>query len=905
MPYRIFPRPDGQTVGLMAPLPTERAVEEIGITLAPLMTLAGSLTGYSRIGITLFRENGHQRTIAASDFPLAELTAEEQLIDPDAPAAIVVEDMAASTLASKSTWLDAGIGFVAAEPIYAMTAKDAKDAKGGVSKTAAANGHGASHAVANGHGTSHVAANGHDISPDAADGHDSGHESGDDAADDYAAFKCCAKSLGLVHDGNGVAGGNGAARSAAPGGTAPADLAVIGVLYLIADTPHRADPALAGHLTMLAANASAIIRGGQAAYQLSTSETKFREEQHRRELLGRQVERLSQIGVWSLDVKTGHLSWSDKVFEIYGLPIGETPPVEQALLAYSQEDRERIMAALERTKTHGEAYSFEAKITAADGVERRVMSAGDAHFSDGEVVSITGVIQDVTLHREREATLEWVLEIVSHAREAFVVYDMDEKVVFWNRQAGRTFGWSRDEAIGRDIVDLLQIDPDLHAMRHDMMMRHGSWSGKAIYKNRSGLNVTVLAHKTFIKGKGNMQDGFIVVYQDISEKMVLSEKMQSATRLDAIGQLTGGIAHDFNNLLTVIMGSADIMKMRARGNDKLLELIDMNRGAAERGRDLVNQLLAFARRQTLDPTATDVATLIEDARPLIQRALGEQYSLTIEMEPDLWFAEVDPTKLDSALMNLCINARDACEPGRGRIAVSVRNVVIDDDYVSAQADGLEGDFVLLSVSDNGCGMSPDVMRRAIEPFFTTKEEGERTGTGLGLSMAYGFVKQLGGSLQIYSEEGAGTTVRLYLPRASKGETAAKASPEELSPSMPLRILVVEDDPRVRDNTVVMLEALGHHPVTVSSGPQALLHLEIHRKDIDLMFTDVILPEGMSGFDLARVVHARWPDLRVLFCSGYTRGALEGEEARLARGKMLSKPYSLAELSHGLAIMGAH
>ncbi|WP_226584399.1 PAS domain S-box protein [Acuticoccus sediminis] len=673
----------------------------------------------------------------------------------------------------------------------------------------------------------------------------------------------------------------------------------IGTICVFDTVPHRADARLAEQLGHLAAVASSVLQAAAAARNAHRFEEQLVREQGRRETLGQQIERLSHIGAWSLDLETRELTWSDEVFEIHGLARERMPTLEEAITFYAAEDRGVIERAVGQAMETGQAYSFEADIVRPDGSVRRVSAAGDTEIVDGKPRRLAGIIQDLTVQRDREAALEWVLEILSHAREAFVVYDTEGRIVFWNRQAERTFGWTRDEALGASMVDLLQIDPEEHAARTERMMRSGSWSGRVVYKSRSGLNITVLAHKVLIVGKGRMKDGVLVVYQDMSEKMVLSEKMQTATRLDAIGQLTGGIAHDFNNLLTVIMGSADLLKVRLKENPAALKLVEMNRGAAERGRDLVSQLLAFARRQTLDPTATDVAALIDESRPLIERAIGEQYSLSIEMEPGLWLADVDPAKLDSALLNLCINARDACQPGIGRIVVDVRNASLDDSYVASQTDGLQGEFIVLSVSDNGSGMSPEVMRRAIEPFYSTKATEGKTGAGLGLSMTYGFVKQSGGSLQIYSEEGTGTTVRLYLPRSYEVGEEDPLQPEELRTTRPLDILLVEDDPRVQDNSVAMLEALGHRPTTVGTAIDAVRVLETRRDMFDVLFTDIVLPGGMSGFDLATTAHKRWPCLPILFCSGYTHGSLD-DHALIARSKMLTKPYTLAELARALA-----
>ena len=518
--------------------------------------------------------------------------------------------------------------------------------------------------------------------------------------------------------------GDAAAVLAQP--LAGADGRCVGVLYLLDDVSRAADDAAGPALALLAPIGAELVGERAESFRI---EQMLEAERSRRDTLGRQIERLSHIGAWSYDAGTGRLDWSDRIYEIHGRSVGDPPTLEEAVAAYAEEDRPVVQQAVRRALETGRSFAFEADLVRPDGTVRRVSAAGDVERVEGYAPRLSGILQDLTLQRDREAALEWVLDIISHARDAFVVYDADERIVFWNQQAERTFGWTREEALGQDIVELLQIDGEAHALRHERMLRNGSWSGRAVYKSRAGLNLTLLAHQSLIVGKGHMKDGVIVVYQDVSEKMVLSEKMQTATRLDAIGQLTGGIAHDFNNLLTVIMGSADLLRVRLKGQEAALRLVEMNRGAAERGRDLVAQLLAFARRQMLDPTPIDVAGLIEEARPLVERAVGEQYHLTIDVEPGLWLAEVDPAKLDSALMNLCINARDACRPGVGRIHVDARNVTLEDPFAVRQADGLEGDFVVLSVSDNGCGMSPEVTQRAIEPFFSTKKSGRRPAPG--------------------------------------------------------------------------------------------------------------------------------------------------------------------------------
>ena len=383
---------------------------------------------------------------------------------------------------------------------------------------------------------------------------------------------------------------------------------------------------------------------------------------------------------------------------------------------------------------------------------------------------------------------------------------------------------------------------------------------------------------------------------DLTERNALQAQLQQAQRLEAVGQLTGGIAHDFNNLLTVILGNADLLAEQLSDRADLRPLAEMTRAAAERGAELTQRLLAFARRQALQPQFVDAHQLLASMDTLIRRTLPADIDLELVRAAGLWPALADPAQLESAVLNLVLNARDAM-PGGGRLTLETANAWVDQHYADQHAEVTPGQYVLLSVSDTGCGMNPAQLARAFEPFYTTKGAGK--GTGLGLSMVYGFAKQSRGHVKLYSEPGEGTTVRLYLPRAT-GDKAQVAAPTTASRSLhQLRgqalVLVVEDDALVRRHVADQLASLGYRVLQAAQGHEGLALLQQH-DDVDLLFTDVVMPGGMNGRELAEAARALRPGLKVLYTSGYTENAIV-HHGRLDPGvQLLPKPYRNIDLA---------
>ncbi len=363
--------------------------------------------------------------------------------------------------------------------------------------------------------------------------------------------------------------------------------------------------------------------------------------------------------------------------------------------------------------------------------------------------------------------------------------------------------------------------------------------------------------------------------------------------MEAIGQLTGGVAHDFNNLLTVVTGNREMLEASLK-DPRQRELVKDTQDAAQDGARLTAQLLAFGRRQPLNPKPADVGQLVSDFTDLLRRSLGESIELKMVVTGSAHLAVVDGPQLQNALLNLVINGRDAM-PSGGQLTIEISHARLDADYAQMFPEVRTGRYILIAVIDTGSGMSAGVRQRAFEPFFTTKPAG--TGTGLGLSMVYGFVKQSGGSVQLYSEEGRGTIVRIFLPFADSvhatAESPQSATNKDAMPRGSETILVVEDDARVRRVTIARLRSLGYQVIEADNGATGLAMLTRH-PEIDAIFTDVVMPGGMRGDELVEAALAARPGVKILFTSGYAEPAIARQ--RPGANAWLKKPYTAAELA---------
>ncbi len=472
--------------------------------------------------------------------------------------------------------------------------------------------------------------------------------------------------------------------------------------------------------------------------------------------------------------------------------------------------------------------------------------------------------------------------------------DLEGRYTFVNRAFQERLGLSAAEVIGKTAYEVFPLN---RAEAQTSIDREVIATRGPVQRELTILNPeprTVLFTKfPLIDGTGAIEAvGTIGV--DVTELKHAEVQLAHAQKMEAIGQLTGGVAHDFNNLLTAILLNADVLADRMT-DVKLRPLAEATRMAAERGADLTRRLLAFGRRQTLEPRPTDVNALVAGMEQLMRRTLGEHIAIDIRAGQDLWPATVDPGQLEAAVVNLALNARDAMPQG-GRITIETGNVELDEGYATMNADVRAGDYIMIAVGDTGSGMTTDVLSRAFEPFFTTKEVGK--GTGLGLSMVYGFVKQSGGHARIYSEVGVGTAVRLYLPRAHEPAAAATVRQKTTGelPTGGETILLVEDDSLVRKHTASQLLALGYRVVAAENAAEAIDR--VNRGTIpDLLFTDIVMPGLMNGRELAEQLRERWPGLKVLYTSGFSHGMLDTPlGAQVAPQHLLGKPFRRRDLA---------
>lgn len=495
-----------------------------------------------------------------------------------------------------------------------------------------------------------------------------------------------------------------------------------------------------------------------------------------------------------------------------------------------------------------------------------------------------------------------LLSILDTVPEAMVVIDEAGIMMSFSKAAEKLFGYAADEVCGRNVKALM---PDPDRSRHDGYIgrylatgeRRIIGFGRVVTGQRKD-GTTFPMELAVGEAAANGQRIFTGFIRDLTSRHRMEEELRQSQKMEAIGQLTGGIAHDFNNLLTVISGNLEMVERRLE-DGQLLELLREAQGAADDGAKLTGQLLAFGRRQALNAKLTDIGELVSTFSELLRRTLGETIELQTVVTGHSLTALVDTTQLQNALLNLALNARDAMPRG-GRLRVEIARTHLDPDYVQMYPQIRLGDYVLISVSDTGVGMTEEVKQRAFDPFFTTKGVG--AGTGLGLSMVYGFARQSGGHVQLYSELDEGTTVRLFLPAANPVSVpdAGNVDPVPAAkPSADECILVVEDDARVRRVVVARLEEEGYHVIQAADGKEALSLVATH-PEIRLLFTDIIMPGGMFGDELAREARILRPSLKVLFTSGYAEPSLAGRE--LAEGSWLKKPYTARELASRLRVL---
>jgi len=658
-------------------------------------------------------------------------------------------------------------------------------------------------------------------------------------------------------------------------------------------------------------------RAGQIEQRLKATEERFRIAQV-----------AGGIGWFEWDLVTDMRECSTHVAVLFGFDPGTPRPLfadwQPAIFI---DDVPKLRSAVEAAGGRG-AYYVEFRVTHPDGSVHWIAGKGEITRDEiDQARRLAGVFYEVSERKTLEARLLALNEnseatVADRTRQlaataaqleeterrfhllidavtdyAIFMLDTAGNVVSWNPGAERIKGYSSGEIIGQHFSRFYTQEDRQNGLPQTALAtaeRTGKYEAEGLRCRKDGTTFVACVVINAIRDASGRLLGFAKVTRDITEKKATEEQLRQAQKMEAVGQLTGGVAHDFNNLLTVIMGNLEHLDRVLPPAQPTQRIIAAALRGASRAAMLTHRLLAFSRRQPLAPEILSVNKLVAGMSDLMRRTLGEAILIEAVLAGGLWPTSADSNQLENALINLAINARDAMPEG-GKLTIETANTHLDEAYARMHDEVQPGQYVGIFVTDTGIGMAPETAARAFEPFFTTKETGQ--GTGLGLSQVYGFIKQSGGHATVYSEVGEGTTVKLYLPRYRGADNIVDENlkTHELPRGRSELVLVVEDDPDVRDYTVEMVSDLGYSVLSAPDGANALRLLDSHR-EVSLLFTDVGLPGGMNGRQLAEQALRRQPRLKVLYTTGYARNAIV-HQGRLDPGvEVVFKPFTYSDLA---------
>jgi PAS domain S-box-containing protein len=633
----------------------------------------------------------------------------------------------------------------------------------------------------------------------------------------------------------------------------------------------------------------------QAEKALRESEARFRDL----------VENTSDI-LWEMDPNGAYTYCSPRVAAILGYEPDEL--LGKTLIDFMPPgEAKRIGDLFCRIAAERRPFALLAhQVCHKSGSIRILERSGKPVFDDrGQFKGFRGVDRDITRRERAEEALERLSRqrelILNSVGEGIYGLDLQGNVTFGNPAAARTTGWRTEELLGKPLHDSLhRTGPDgTHFSKEECRtcaaFQEGSISRVAdeVFRKKDGTSFPVEYVTTPIHDKRGEVVGTVVTFQDITERKKLEQQLRQSQKMEAIGKLAGGVAHDFNNLLTAIMGYSDLTLTGMESGAPLRKDVEEIKKTACRAAALTRQLLVFSRQQVLQPKVLDLNAVVANMNTMLPRLIGEDIELITLLDPGLGRVKADAGQIEQVILNLAVNARDAMPQG-GTLTIETANVVLDEGYVNRHPTVKAGPYVMLAVSDTGCGMDPETQSRIFEPFFTTKEEGK--GTGLGLSTVYGIVEQYCGSIWVYSELGMGTTFKVYLPRNEEAsatvesDSACAPSPHGLE-----TVLLVEDEEAVRQVSYEVLRRNGYTVLVAHNGEEALQVCERYKGSISLLVTDVVMP-GMSGRELAESLARSRPDMKVLYTSGYTDDAVVRHGVLKAGMAFLQKPFMTEALA---------
>lgn len=592
------------------------------------------------------------------------------------------------------------------------------------------------------------------------------------------------------------------------------------------------------------------------------------------------VQRVAQLGFWDWNIETGDLYWSEEIYKIFDLNPDEFGATYDAFLAsVHPDDRELVQKAVNAAVQENASYDIEHRVVQPDGTQLYVNEQGTVTRNEaGEPIRMLGTVINITervlaeqSRQRREAEFQALWEA---AYDGMITVTRENTISLVNKSTEQMFGYERSELIGQPIEILIseslrkahiQYQRECHANPHMRQMGEGlELEGRCKDGEKFPLEISL----TPIGRDGDKE--ILVEVQDISKRKALELRLSQAEKLEAVGQLTGGLAHDLNNMLAAMLGYTELAQMGIDENHQSAKDLEQVSTAGTRAQNMISQMLAFTRQQVLRPRLINLNDAIEDTLKTLKPLIPERIEIITSLDENLGRTHLDAEKLQQVIMNLALNARDAIADS-GKLVIATQNVELDEDYIELHTLGAPGDYVKLTVTDSGIGMSAETSAKIFEPFFTTKAVGE--GTGLGLSTVYGIVKQSKGDITVYSEPGIGTEFQVYFPITDARESVAEARVDELELAAgDETILLVEDDEPIRLLTKRILESNGYTVLDFDSGEAALAQIKSMQK-IDLVITDFILP-GMNGAELVDGLMSKFGELDVVYMSGYVGRALK-------------------------------
>jgi two-component system, cell cycle sensor histidine kinase and response regulator CckA len=642
-----------------------------------------------------------------------------------------------------------------------------------------------------------------------------------------------------------------------------------------------------------------------------TEQKRAEEALRRNEKDLRESQRIAHVGSWRLDVATNQVVWTEELYHMYGFdPSLPPPPYTEHMKLFTPESWERLSTALARTRDTGIPYTLELETVRKDGSNGWMWVRGEADVdSAGKTVELWGAAQDITERKQAEKALAQKSKLLEDSQTLAKLGSWEWDIV--HDKWYFSDHWKKIHGVSADYLDTIKLIEIAHPEDAPYILKafaDAKEQGKPYdiehriirADNKEIRYIKALGELEFdqdigVRMVGTAQD-ITTFKQSEAEREKLREQLNQAQKMESVGRLAGGIAHDFNNMLGVILGHTEMALEETDPASPLYADLHSVHQAAERSAALTRQLLAFARKQTVAPKVIDLNETVEGMLKMLRQLIGEEIDLLWQPGKNLQPVKVDPAQIDQLLANLCVNARDAIV-GVGKITIETDTKIFDEDYCTSHLGSLPGEYVLLEVSDDGCGMDKKTLSQIFEPFFTTKEQGK--GTGLGLASVFGMVKQNNGFINVYSEPGQGTTFKIYLPvYAVKSDEMV-----EKSPSLPAEhgnetILLVEDETAILEMTTRMLERLGYTVVAATTPGEAIRLAHEYQGRIDLLMTDVVMPE-MNGRELAGNLLSHYPDLKRLFMSGYTANVIAHHGVLDQGVHFIQKPFSKKDLGEKL------